>query len=193
MQKLCRLAIGVFLIGSFVDSDQLKAATYTFIPSTVINSSSSAPSQRYTENTFPSISLSVQDSAVQLGFFSANYTNQSGNYSGNYFLLSSFSIGNIVNISSNAGDVGVFRANLLFDTDGNVSTGAISFNSNQFGIDLAGSAGALQGAFNSANNTNAGFVSGTFVTVPEPTSLFLLSGSMVCAVWLRRRSSSQSI
>lgn len=186
MQKLCCLAIGVFLISSFVNPDQLQAATYTFTPSTVINSNSPAPLQIYTENTFPSISLSIQDSAVQSGFFSANYTNLSGAYSGEYSSLINFNIGDIISISSNAGSIGVFRANLLFDSQDNVINGAISFSSDQFKIDLGGSAGLFQGTFASANNVNTGFVGGTLVTVPEPTSLFLLSGSMVCAVWLRR-------
>ena len=107
---------------------------------------------------------------------------------GNYASLVSFNIGNIVHLTPTFNETSTFRANLLFDTDGSVSVGALFYSGGGFELDLAGSTDLFQGVFTPSDDANQGFVTGTLNAVSEPSSLVLLGASVFSISLIRRRT-----
>ena len=184
MYKRFHLAIGALLASLLTLPSPLEAATYTFHPIALTNSPSQALD--YEPNTFPIVSISIQDSAVASGSFSTTYTSSPATFGGNYASLIYFDIQNIVDLTPDFSGSSSFRANLLFNTDGSVSAGALFYSGDSFEVDLAGSADLFQGAFNTYGNTYQGFVTGTLIAVSEPTSLVLLGISVFSMSLIRR-------
>lgn len=173
MQKVFQLALASLIATFIAPISQLKAATYAFNATDVVTSDPSASNGAV--SAFPTVSISIQDSAVQSGSFSATYVGSPASFRGDYTSLISFNIGNAITVTPTSGDASTFRANLLFDTDGSISAGAIFYSGNSFAIDLAGSSSLFQGVFTPTDTGGQGVVSGTLTAVPEPTSIALLT------------------
>lgn len=186
MLKVFQLAL-VTLIGTVMAPvSQPKAASYAFNATTVVTSNPSTSSDFL--NAFPAVSISIQDSAVQSGSFSANYIGSPANFGGDYASLISFKIGNTVTVTPTVGDASTFRTNLLFSTDGSVSAGNLFYDGASFKIDLAGTAALFQGVFAPTDTGGQGFVSGALTAVPEPTSIVLLTAGIFGLGLVRQRA-----
>lgn len=185
MLKVFQLALVTLVVIVMVPVSQPKAASYAFNAENVVTSNPSAFNASL--SAFPAVSISIQDSAVQSGSFSATYIGSPANFGGDYASLISFNIGNTLTVTPTVGDASTFRANLLFDTDGSVTAGALFYDGAGFKIDLAGTAALFQGVFAPTDTGGQGFVSGTLTAVPEPASLILLAGGMLGLAWTRRR------
>ena len=172
VQEVTQLAIASLIAAISAPISQLKAATYAFNATDVVKSDPLASNGSV--SAFPAVSISIQDSAVQSGSFSSTYVGSPASFRGDYTSLISFNIGNAIAVTPTSGDASTFRANLLFDTDGSVSAGAIFYSGASFAMDLAGSSSLFQGVFDPTDTGGQGFVSGTLTAVSEPTSIALL-------------------
>ena len=186
MYKWFHLTVGALLASLSTLPSPLKAATYTFIPTMVTNSPSNSQASEYEPSTFPGVSISIEDRAVASGFFSTMYAGSPATFSGDYASLISFNIVGLVDLTSSFSALSTFRANLLFNTNGSVSAGALFYSDDSFEVDLAGSADLFQGAFGSSADSYQGFVTGTLIAIPEPNS-FILLGASVFGIRLTRR------
>lgn len=181
MHRIVQLVAAALVTMIVAPVDQLKAATYAFNAESFGPSDSGVPL-----DTVPAVSISIQDSAVQSGSFSATYVGGPANFQGDYASLISFNIGSAITVTPTTGDPSTFRANLLFNTDGSIDVGALFYMGDNFTIDVGGFDGLFQGSFAPTVTGGEGFVNGTFTAVPEPSSILLLTAG-ICGLGLIRR------
>lgn len=139
------------------------------------------------------ISLTISDAAVERGSF---------NFSSGFAMASSGDTADFVNLTdgslfiSNGFIPGVnLTLKLSFDTQGLISSGSLNLTSNYNDLAFTGSSNRFGGSFIPNGDTlcGAGFdcgVTGTFgliSSVPEPSSLALLSLPVAALVQKRRR------
>ena len=187
MYRFVQLAAVALVTMVVAPMDQLKAATYAF-NATIIGPSASDGAPR----TFPEVSISIQDIAVQSGSFSATYVGGPANFQGDYASLISFNIGSATTVTPTTGDPSTFRVNLLFNVDGSINAGALFYMGDNFKIDLGGVGDLFQGAFSTPDIGGEGFASGTFTAVPEPSSIVLTLAGIAGLGLLRRRGAEHT-
>ena len=187
MYRFVQLATVALVTMVVSPMDQLKAATYAFNARTIGPSASDGALR-----TFPEVSISIQDTTVQSGSFSATYVGSPANFQGDYASLISFNIGSATAVTPTTGDPSSFRAYLIFNADGSINAGALFYMDDNFKVDLGGVDGLFQGAFSTPNIDGEGFASGTFTAVPEPSSIVLTLAGIAGLGLLRRHGAEHT-